>query len=128
MKNQIVLVTGALTGIGRATALAFAQEGANFVVSGRQDDKGRDTGGRTAPHLRLLKAEFIQFGTDGFTNHDEEEVKGYLVEKTVKRFGRYPRHRRPITPVRKESRGPIVEQSAENLCGDFRRQMSWVSS
>jgi NAD(P)-dependent dehydrogenase (short-subunit alcohol dehydrogenase family) len=35
-----VLITGGLTGIGRATALAFAREGARIVVSGRHDDKG----------------------------------------------------------------------------------------
>jgi NAD(P)-dependent dehydrogenase (short-subunit alcohol dehydrogenase family) len=35
-----VLITGALTGIGRATALAFAGEGARIVVSGRHGDKG----------------------------------------------------------------------------------------
>jgi uncharacterized membrane protein YadS len=34
------LITGALTGIGRATALAFANEGAQIVVSGRHDDAG----------------------------------------------------------------------------------------
>src|SRR5260370_35287227 len=44
-KDQVtrpaVLITGALTGIGRATALAFAREGARIVVSGRHDDKGK---------------------------------------------------------------------------------------
>ena len=37
----VVLITGALTGIGRATALAFAQDGARIVVSGRHDDEGQ---------------------------------------------------------------------------------------
>jgi NAD(P)-dependent dehydrogenase (short-subunit alcohol dehydrogenase family) len=41
MNTPTVLITGALTGIGRATALAFAQEGARVVVSGRHDDKGQ---------------------------------------------------------------------------------------
>ena len=41
MTTPVVLVTGALTGIGRATALAFAREGARIVVSGRRDDEGR---------------------------------------------------------------------------------------
>ena len=42
MKNKVILVTGALTGIGRATALAFAREGAHVVVSGRHDDAGNE--------------------------------------------------------------------------------------
>jgi NAD(P)-dependent dehydrogenase (short-subunit alcohol dehydrogenase family) len=41
MTTSVVLITGALTGIGRATALAFAREGARIVVSGRRDDEGR---------------------------------------------------------------------------------------
>src|SRR3984957_5488688 len=40
MSNPVVLITGALTGIGRATALAFAHEGARVVVSGRNDEAG----------------------------------------------------------------------------------------
>ena len=41
MTPQVVLITGALTGIGRATAIAFAKKGAEVVVSGRHDDKGK---------------------------------------------------------------------------------------
>jgi NAD(P)-dependent dehydrogenase (short-subunit alcohol dehydrogenase family) len=75
-----VLVTGALTGIGRATALAFAQEGARVVVSGRHNDEGQ----KLAAELRKLgtEAEFVR--TD--VRH-EEEVKD-LVDKTIARFGR----------------------------------------
>jgi NAD(P)-dependent dehydrogenase (short-subunit alcohol dehydrogenase family) len=44
-KDQVtgpaVLIIGVLTGIGRATALAFACEGARIVVSGRHDDNGK---------------------------------------------------------------------------------------
>ncbi len=41
MSKSVVLVTGGLTGIGRATALAFAREGASVVVSGRREDEGK---------------------------------------------------------------------------------------
>ena len=80
MNNTTVLITGALTGIGRATALAFAQEGARVVVSGRHDDEGQ----KLATELRKFgtEAEFVR--TD--VRH-EEEVKN-LVEKTIARFSR----------------------------------------
>ena len=44
MVHQAVLITGTLTGIGRATAVAFVREAARVVVSGRgeQEGKGRD--------------------------------------------------------------------------------------
>ena len=40
MNKQVVLITGALTGIGRAAAVAFAKKGANLVVAGRRDEAG----------------------------------------------------------------------------------------
>ena len=40
MNSPVVLVTGALTGIGRATALAFAKAGARVAVSGRRVAEG----------------------------------------------------------------------------------------
>jgi NAD(P)-dependent dehydrogenase (short-subunit alcohol dehydrogenase family) len=60
MNTSTVLITGALTGIGRATALAFAREGARVVVSGRLDDEGK----KLADELRQLgtEAEFVRTG------------------------------------------------------------------
>jgi NAD(P)-dependent dehydrogenase (short-subunit alcohol dehydrogenase family) len=76
MNKPVVLVTGALTGIGRATALAFAHEGAQVVVSGRHDDEGQ----KLATELRNLgtAAEFVR--TD--VRHEDE------VDKIIARFGR----------------------------------------
>jgi len=41
MNKPVVLITGALTGIGRATAVAFAGIGARLVVSGRRPTEGK---------------------------------------------------------------------------------------
>src|SRR5580658_1725798 len=80
MNSPVVLITGALTGIGRATALAFAQEGARVVVSSRHNDAGQ----KLATELRNLGAETEFVRTD--VRHDDE-VKS-LVDKTIARFGR----------------------------------------
>src|SRR5207244_1261775 len=71
MSSPVVLITGALTGVGRATALAFAREGARVVVSGRHDDEGR----KLATELGNLgnEADFVR--TD--VRH-EEEVKNLV--------------------------------------------------
>ena len=43
MGTPVVLITGALTGIGRAAALAFAREGHRIVVAGRHGDGWPDS-------------------------------------------------------------------------------------
>src|ERR1700674_2200361 len=80
MQPPVILITGALSGIGRATALAFAKEGANIVVSGRRDDAGQ----ALAAELRALGAEAEFFQVD--VRHDDE-VRD-LIDRAIARFGR----------------------------------------
>ncbi len=61
MANKVVLITGALTGIGRATAIAFAKQGASVVISGRREGDGNSL----ADELRGLGAEAEFIKADG---------------------------------------------------------------
>jgi NADPH:quinone reductase-like Zn-dependent oxidoreductase len=80
MSNPVVLITGALTGIGRATAVAFAKAGADVVISGRHADEGQ----KLAAELRSLgaEAEFVQADV-----RRESDVQK-LIDHTISRFGR----------------------------------------
>src|SRR3954466_10007544 len=80
MSNQVVLITGGLTGIGRAAAVAFAKKGAQVVVAGRRDEAGN----ALVKELRALGAEAEFVNTDV---RREDEVRA-LIDKTVARFGR----------------------------------------
>src|ERR1700734_267489 len=80
MTNSVVLITGGLTGIGRAAAIAFAKSGAKVVVSGRRDEVGKTL----AKELRGLGAEAEFINADV---RKEDDVRA-LVDKTVARFGR----------------------------------------
>jgi NAD(P)-dependent dehydrogenase (short-subunit alcohol dehydrogenase family) len=109
MKPPVVLVTGALTGIGRATALAFAHEGARLVVSGRRDEVGQEL----AIELRALGVEAGYVRAD--VRH-EDEVRS-LVDQTVARFGRLDV---AVNNAGTEGRpGPVTEQSAESYAATF---------
>src|SRR5258708_19607646 len=58
LSNSIVLITGALTGIGRATALAFADEGSTVVIAGRREEAGRQL--ETELRTKGVEAAFIK--------------------------------------------------------------------
>src|SRR5258708_5477662 len=109
MNTPVVLITGALTGIGRATAIAFAQEGACVVVSGRRDEAGQ----KLVAELREIGVEAEYWRAD--VRHDDD-VRA-LVDKTVARFGRLDI---AVNNAGTEGKpGPVTEQTAESYAITF---------
>src|SRR6202140_3216043 len=109
MNKPVVLITGALTGIGRATALAYAREGARVVVSGRRDEEGH----KLVADIQELGAEAEFLRAD--VRHDED-VRD-LVDKTVARFSRLDV---AVNCAGTEGTpGPVTEQTAETYAATF---------
>ena len=109
MAESVALITGALTGIGRATAVIFAQQGAHVLVSGRREKEGQDL----AAELRALgaKAEFIRADV-----RSEDDVRN-LVDQTIKHFGRLDI---AVNNAGTEGLGGLVtEQTAESYAATF---------
>src|SRR5882757_1611079 len=109
MDSPVVLITGALTGIGRAAALAYAKGGAKVVASGRRDDAGREL-------VEVLRS----YGSEAeFINADvrkEADVRD-LVDRTVARFGRLDV---AVNNAGTEGEvGPITDQTAESYALTF---------
>ena len=109
MNTQVVLVTGGLSGIGRAAAVAFAKKGAQMVVGGRRDDAGQEL----VKELRSFnsEAEFVLADV-----RKEDDVRA-LVDKTVARFGRLDV---AVNAAGSEGQpGPITDQTAESYAATF---------
>jgi NAD(P)-dependent dehydrogenase (short-subunit alcohol dehydrogenase family) len=109
MSSPVVLITGALTGIGRATAVAFAKDGASVVASGRREAEGK-----------ALEAELRSLGGEAaFISADvrrEDDVSS-LIDQTVARFGRIDA---AVNAAGTEGRpGPVTEQTAESYAATF---------
>ena len=80
LAGKVALITGAGSGIGRATALLFAQEGASVAVVDIADDSARET-------VSLIQ----QAGGSGLFVHADVAIAAdskHMIEATVRRFGR----------------------------------------
>jgi NAD(P)-dependent dehydrogenase (short-subunit alcohol dehydrogenase family) len=109
MSPSVVLITGALTGIGHAAALSFAKAGHRVVVSGRKPDAGE----ALVRELRSLgaEAEFVPADV-----RKDDDVRR-LVDRTVERFGRLDV---AVNNAGTEGRpGPITDQTAESYAATF---------
>jgi NAD(P)-dependent dehydrogenase (short-subunit alcohol dehydrogenase family) len=109
MSTQVVLITGGITGIGRAAAIAFAKKGSKVVVAGRRDEAGR-----------ALVKELRAFGAEAeFINADvrkEDDVRA-MVDTTIARFGRLDV---AVNNAATEGQvGPITDQTAESYAATF---------
>jgi NAD(P)-dependent dehydrogenase (short-subunit alcohol dehydrogenase family) len=77
--GKVALITGGTSGIGRATAVAFAEQGANVVVAGRREAQGAES-------VALIE----KAGGNGLfvrTDVISEEQIARLVARTVEHFG-----------------------------------------
>ena len=109
MSAPVVLITGALTGIGRAAAVEFARKGNRVVVSGRKEDAGE----ALATELRALgaEAEFVRADV-----RNEDDVR-HLIDWTVERFDRLDA---AVNNAGTEGKpGPVVDQTAESYAATF---------
>ena len=111
MNNPVVLITGGLTGIGRAAAVAFAKKGAKVVVAGRRDEAGK----MFVEELRLLgtEAEFIHADV-----RKEDDVRN-MVDKTVAKFGRLDVAVNNAGTEGDRDRRPIIDQTPESYAATF---------
>jgi len=78
-KDKVVIVTGASSGIGRATALEFARNGSKVVIAARSSDR-----------LTLIEREITAMGAEALscvTDVSIEDDCRKMVEATVMRFG-----------------------------------------
>jgi NAD(P)-dependent dehydrogenase (short-subunit alcohol dehydrogenase family) len=101
--EKVVLVTGATRGIGRATTIAFAREGANVVFCGRHEEWGEET-------ARLAREAG---GEAAFVRADvriEAEVQA-LVDRTASEHGRIDC---AFNNAGFEAMAPLVEQTETN--------------
>jgi NAD(P)-dependent dehydrogenase (short-subunit alcohol dehydrogenase family) len=109
LKESVVLITGALTGIGRATAFAFAKEGAKLVVSGRNETAGR----QLAQELNALGNQAIFIKADVTREADIKQ----LIDHTI---AAYDRLDIAVNNAGTEGKpGPITDQSRESYEATF---------
>jgi NAD(P)-dependent dehydrogenase (short-subunit alcohol dehydrogenase family) len=79
LTGKVAIITGGSSGIGRATAIAFAREGAKVAIASRREEEGEET-------VRLVK----EAGSDGFfikTDVAKAADVSAMVEKTVQQYG-----------------------------------------
>lgn len=115
LKDQVAIVTGGDSGIGRAVAIAFAKEGADVVLSYLPEEESDAT--ETAKHVEAAGRKAVKVPGD----IGDPGTAKKLVETTQKQFGRLDIvvNNAGFQMVRKD----IAEVSPEELDKTFRTNM-----
>ena len=103
--QQVAIITGGSSGIGRATAVALAKDGVKLTVAARRATEGEET-------VQLVK----EAGSDGIfvkTHVTKEDDVKSLVEETIKVYGRldYAFNNAGI----EELMTPLVDQTSDTF-------------
>jgi len=80
MKDKVIIITGATSGIGRALAFEFGKQGSTLVINGRREDE-----------LKKVEKELLEMGVQILAVPGDvsiEEDTKQLIHKTVERFGK----------------------------------------
>ena len=80
LNNKVTIITGATSGIGKATALLFAQEGAKVIITGRRQDHGKQVESEIQASEGVC--QFIQ------ADHTNPEACSHVVERALAEYGR----------------------------------------
>ena len=80
LSNKVAMITGATSGIGKATALLFAEEGAEVVITGRRMELGQ----RVENEIRERGGRCLFLEAD----HCQSDACSRVVERTLAEFGR----------------------------------------
>src|SRR5512139_143845 len=80
LSNKVAIITGGTSGIGKATALLFAEEGADVVITGRRADLGQ----RVEDGIRQRGGRGVFVEAD----HTQADDCSRVVERTLSEFGR----------------------------------------
>jgi NAD(P)-dependent dehydrogenase (short-subunit alcohol dehydrogenase family) len=80
LKNKVAIITGATSGIGKATALLFAEEGADVVITGRRLELGKAV--EAEIRQKGVRCVFVQ------ADHAQADDCSHVIERTLAEFGR----------------------------------------
>jgi NAD(P)-dependent dehydrogenase (short-subunit alcohol dehydrogenase family) len=80
LSGKVAIITGATSGIGKATALLFAEEGADVVITGRRAELGQRVSDEISQ--KGVRCVFVQ------ADHAQAEACSHVVERTLAEFGR----------------------------------------
>ena len=80
LKDQVAIITGATSGIGKATALLFAEEGADIVITGRRAELGHNV--EAEIRQKGVRCVFVQ------ADHTQADDCSRVIERTLAEFAR----------------------------------------